>query len=271
MKKNRTYSELVCDYGVENTVAGEDSYSERAVGKIKIEHLKIRSREYEKLLAKRTGDYASIHFDDVCGLSLQQEQDLIGVLAQEMRELLKDKNKRVLVAGIGNSGFVVDSVGKRVVQKLNVEGNSGVLAASVDISEHTGIESVDFIRGIVSVTCPDAVIVIDSVLTKSGERLSRTLQLSDAGISPGAALGAVKKAIDKEALGVPTVAIGVPVVIDSHSMLLDCFDELGIEDFEKIEALLKEKKKLFLTPHSIDFIIERFSYIIARAIEFAVC
>ena len=270
MKKNRTYSELVCDYGVENTVAGEDSYSERTVGKIKIEHLKIRSREYEKLLAKRTGDYASIHFDDVCGLSSEEEIELIKILAQEIGSFLR-KDKRILAVGIGNPDFVVDSVGKRVVQKLNVQKNQGLFAASVDISEHTGIESVDFIRGLISVTCPDAVIVIDSVLTKSGERLSRTLQLSDAGISPGAALGEVKKAIDKEALGVPMVGIGVPVVIDSHSMLLDCFDALGIEDFERIDALLKEKKKLFLTPHSIDFIIERFSYIIARAIEFAVC
>lgn len=270
MKKNQAYSELVCDYGVENTVAGEDSYCEKTVGNIKVEYLKIKSKEYETLLMKRAGNYVSIHFDEVCGLTLEEERELIDILALEIRTFLKESNKRVLIAGIGNPDFIVDSVGKRAVQKLNLCGEGKLFAVSVDISEHTGIESVDFIRGIAGVTHSDAVVVIDSVLTKSCERLSRTVQLTDAGVLPGAALGAVKKAIDRDALGIPTVVIGVPVVIDSHSMLLDAFDELEIEKNEQIDAFLKEKKKLFLASHSVDFVIERFSYIIARAIESAV-
>ena len=267
MNDFRAYSELICDYGVENKVSGEDGYSERVSGKIKIEHLKIRSREYKELLSKPAGDYVSIHFDEVSRLSEADEMELICALSEEIRSFLPVGCARALVVGLGNSDFAVDSVGKRTVQNLNVGDSGRIFAASVDISEHTGIESVDFIRGLASVTAPSAVIVVDSVLTKDGERLARTLQLSDAGISPGAALGAVKSSIDKESLGVPTVAIGVPVVIDSHSMLCDLLWELGDLDKRRADAILSQKKKLFLTPHTIDFIIERFSYIIARAIE----
>ena len=269
VKKNQAYSELVCDYDIEKDINDEDLYSEQMIGSIKVEYLKIRSAEYEKLLKKRSGDYVSIHFDDICELSLEKESELVSVLAHQIQKFLKGKKATALVAGIGNPDFVADSVGKRSVQKLNVQEKTGICAVSVDVSEHTGIESSDIIRGIVSVTRPDVVVLIDSVLTKSGERLSRTIQLSNTGLSPGSALGAVKNPIDGEALGIPVITVGVPVMIDSHSMILSCFEELEMDEFERLEQYLKGKKRLFLTPHTIDFMIERFSYVIARAIEVA--
>ena len=262
MKRNGIFSDLVCDYDFEKNVNGEDTYSEQMIGKIKVEYLKIRSAEYEKILNKRSGDYVSIHFEDICTLSIEEEDELISVLACEMRKFSVKDDPSVLVVGIGNSDFVADSLGSRSVQKLAVKENGRIYSASVDISERTGIESADFVVGISSVVAPDMVVLIDSVVTKSEERLSRTIQLSDSGISPGSGLGAVKKTIDRDTVGVAVLTVGVPTVIDSRSMILNHLDELEIDSFDRFPA-----KKLFLTPHSIDFVIERFAYVIARAIE----
>lgn len=262
MKQNGIFSDLVCDYDFEKNVNGEDTYSEQMIGKIKVEYLKIRSAEYEKILNKRSGDYVSIHFEDICTLSIEEEDELISVLACEMRKFSVKDAPSVLVIGIGNSDFVADSLGKRSVKKLAVKENTGIYSASVDISERTGIESADFVVGISSVAGPDMVVLIDSVVTKSEDRLSRTIQLSDSGISPGSGLGAVKKTINRYTVGLPVLTIGVPTVIDSHSMILNYFEKF---DFERPETPFA--KKLFLTPHSIDFMVERFAYVIARAIE----
>ena len=53
----------------------------------------------------------------------------------------------------------------------------------------TGIETMEVIKGIVENIKPKLVIVIDSLASKSIERISSTVQLSDTGIVPGAGVG----------------------------------------------------------------------------------
>ena len=53
----------------------------------------------------------------------------------------------------------------------------------------TGIETMEVIKGIVENIKPKLIIVIDSLASKSIERISSTVQLSDTGIVPGAGVG----------------------------------------------------------------------------------
>ena len=71
----------------------------------------------------------------------------------------------------------------------------------------TGIETVEIIKGIVDNIKPKLIIVIDALASRSIERISSTIQLSDTGIVPGAGVGNTRSEISKNTLGVPVVAL----------------------------------------------------------------
>ena len=78
----------------------------------------------------------------------------------------------------------------------------------------TGIETMEVIKGIVENIKPKLIIVIDSLASRSIERISSTVQISDTGIVPGAGVGNVRNELSINTLGVPVIAIGVPMVVD---------------------------------------------------------
>lgn len=77
----------------------------------------------------------------------------------------------------------------------------------------TGMQSAEIIGGVANKIKPCAVIVIDSLATSSVKRLGRSFQISTTGISPGSGVGLDKERIDKSTLGVPTLSIGVPMML----------------------------------------------------------
>lgn len=50
-------------------------------------------------------------------------------------------------------------------------------------------------------------VVIDALASRSIERISSTIQLSDTGIVPGAGVGNTRKELSIDTLGVPVIAI----------------------------------------------------------------
>ena len=71
----------------------------------------------------------------------------------------------------------------------------------------TGIETVEIIKGIVDNVKPKLLIVIDALASRSIERISSTIQISDTGIVPGAGVGNTRSEISKDTLGIPVIAI----------------------------------------------------------------
>ena len=47
------------------------------------------------------------------------------------------------------------------------------------------METAEIIKGVIKVTEPDIVIVIDALAARSTRRLNRTVQITDTGIHPG--------------------------------------------------------------------------------------
>ncbi|WP_461248980.1 GPR endopeptidase, partial [Treponema sp. R6D11] len=76
----------------------------------------------------------------------------------------------------------------------------------------TGIETAEMIKAVAAEIAPDFVIAIDSLASLSLERVNRTIQLSNTGISPGAGIGNFRKTLTEENVGCPIVAVGVPTV-----------------------------------------------------------
>ena len=79
----------------------------------------------------------------------------------------------------------------------------------------------EVIKGIVDNIKPKLIIVIDSLASKSIERISSTVQLSDTGIVPGAGVGNKRSELSINTLGVPGIAIWIPTVVETAVLVND--------------------------------------------------
>ena len=91
--------------------------------------------------------------------------------------------------------------------------------------------------------------------------------ISDTGISPGAGMGNMRKQLDESSLGTKVIAIGVPTVIDSKTVILEALEQLKIPE-EKAYSYMDEREfDMVVTSTDIDLVIQSFSDIIAKAIN----
>ena len=107
-----------------------------------------------------------------------------------------------------------------------------VTAIAPGVLGTTGIETAEIIKGIAQNINPKLLIVIDSLSSKSIERISSTVQIADTGIVPGAGVGNVRNEISQRTLGIPVIAIGVPMVVEAATIASDSID-LFIEKLQK--------------------------------------
>ena len=212
-------------------------------------------------------------------------------MTEELRKIIDlhvDKQGEILVVGLGNIYVTPDALGPKVINEIDVtrhlinylpqyveEGTRMVSAIAPGVLGTTGIETVEILKGIVENIKPKLLIVIDALASRSIERISSTVQLSDTGIVPGAGVGNTRSEISKNTLGIPVIAIGIPTVVETAVLVNDCLDvfiqklqdeaksndylnKLKEEDnYEEIkEALLPKEYNLIVTPKEIDDLIE---------------
>ena len=290
---------------LENEIDGIESTKEEINENIKVERVKITNENGQKAIGKPIGNYITI---DVKKLKIAQEEEIeksSEVLAEELKKILElhvDKQGEILVVGLGNIYVTPDSLGPKVINEIDItrhiikylpqyveEGTRVVSAISPGVLGTTGIETVEILKGIVDNINPKLVIVIDALASRSIERISSTVQLSDTGIVPGGGVGNTRSEISEGTLGVPVVAIGIPTVVETAVLVNDCLDmfieklqdeaksneylnQLKEEDnYEEIrEVLLPKDYNLIVTPKEIDDLIENMKDIVARGINLAV-
>ena len=116
-------------------------------------------------------------------------------------------------------------------QKLPEEfaGFRPVSAVCSGVLGTTGIESSDFVSAVTKEVRPAAVFAVDALASRSTARLCRTVQLADTGIVPGSGVGNARQALNRDTLGVPVIAIGVPTVVDAATLTLDLASRSGTE------------------------------------------
>lgn len=226
-------------------------------------------------------------------------------LSKELRKLLEKhttSKDEILVVGLGNLYVTPDSLGPKVINEIDVtrhiinympqvlpENTRPVSAISPGVLGTTGIETLEIIKGIVENVHPKLLIVIDALASRSIERISSTIQLSDTGITPGAGVGNTRKDLSIDTLGIPVIALGIPTVVEAATIAADSLDlfirkvqeqaqsneflnKLQEEDkYEMIkEVLAPEDYNFIVTPKEIDDLIENMKDIVARGINFAV-
>ena len=184
-----------------------------------------------------------------------------------------------------------DSIIMRLEQSEGVEAaiHPGVSAVVPGVMAQTGMETAEIVHGIVKETKPDMIMVVDALAARSTKRLNRTIQISDAGIHPGAGVGNHRSGITKESMGIPVIAIGVPTVVDAATIVNDTMENfiaaletsetlkgVGVvlqgynsaEKYELVKELISPHLNgMFVTPKDIDETIRRISYTISEALN----
>ncbi len=134
------------------------------------------------------------------------------------------------------------------------------------------METAEILKGLTQQLRPKAVIVIDAMAARSLERLGKTVQISTAGIAPGAGVGNRRPQIDQALLGVPVISVGVPTVVDAATVAVDLLGEEHVTDEEKEklrEMVSPNGAAMFVTPREIDLLIQRGARMIGMAINAA--
>ena len=228
LSKFQIRTDLAIDYVEEKKELKGVKYKTEIINDIKVTDVKLESNN---VLNKKMGKYITLEFDDVT--DSQNKEKVINTLTLVLKKILKlNKESFGLVVGLGNDKSTPDSLGPLVVGNIIVtnhlyllgelsENYSRIAAINPGVMGETGIETSDIIESLVESIKPSYLIVIDSLASKSIERLNKTIQITDTGIHPGSGIGNKRKEISFETLGIPVIAIGVPTVVDATVIVSD--------------------------------------------------
>ena len=274
---------------------------------IKITTVTIESDEAGEELGKPKGTYVTIDFPEFTPYDGETMDRVSKVVDNVLSRLVNmPEDKLALVVGLGNWNVTPDALGPKVTEKIMVtrhlkqvmpdvidDSVRPVCCISPGVLGITGIETGEIIKSLVEKIKPDLVICIDALGSRKLERVNRTIQISDTGISPGAGVGNHRMKINEESLGVKVVAIGVPTVVHAATIANDTIDlvldeliskaEKGKDFYNMLKSLDRVEKSnlineilnpsfgdLMVTPKDVDAIIESLSKIIANGINMAV-
>lgn len=238
-------SDLICENGVINDKEITDFVHIHTLYRTKYSEI-IVDEKLSKRLKSPQGRYVTIY----CGDG-NCEECLCHILESFITP------GKALVVGLGNERICSDSLGAKTLRyvpatshlSVNIAfkelGMREVYVIETSVTGKTGIESAEQISCISDMIKADIIIIIDSLACSETERLCRTIQITDSGISPGAGVGNNRKAINSRTLGCRVVSIGVPTVIDYK----------------------RGGETLMVTPRNIDVVIDSFSSMIGKSIS----
>ena len=280
-------SDLARECGCEENGEGVRVTRTEACGH-EILRVQIKSEAAARRLGKPCGRYVTVSL----GRALADEQEreevcrVLGVELREMAERLLGKRTgdglSLLAVGLGNAELTPDALGPQTVRNLKVTrgGEAScdrlplslhscrISAISTGVVAQTGLETVEILQGLVQTTAPDLILAIDSLAARSTAHLGATVQLSDTGIQPGSGIGGARPAISRESVGVPVVAVGVPTVVETSTLVGDALLRFGLgPELPGYGELVGGGEGLFVTPKDIDLILPLLAALLADSIE----
>lgn len=229
----------------------------------------------EKALGKGRGTYVTV---ELFGLARREKAVFarsVRAVAEQLRGLLGELkgDDCVLVAGLGNRAITPDCIGPEVCRHTlatrhlleqlpeQFAGFRPVAVLVPGVLGTTGMESGETVKAVCAALRPARVVVVDALACRGVERLCSTVQLTDAGIAPGSGVGNRRAALDRESLGIPVAAIGVPTVIDGATLAADLTGQAVPEG--------APGRELLVTPRDIDSRAADIAKVIGYAIDLA--
>ncbi|MDR2046958.1 MAG: GPR endopeptidase [Clostridiales bacterium] len=200
-------------------------------GEIKKTASVITRAETEKY-GKPEGLYITLecggYKDEKIGAELANELTLC---IAEAADFLNAATRKILVVGVGNILMTADALGPGCANKIKPVPGDGkrpkICTLIPNVIGMTGIESFDIVSAAVEKVRPDLVIAIDTLAANRTDRLSKTFQLSTCGLQPGGGVKNHRPALNRESLGVPVIAVGVPLVVSASRLALSLMESYG--------------------------------------------
>lgn len=240
---------------------GEDlkslGYEETQHGKYSLRIGKIEVNSSEK--AKHTGFDKGTYIIYNCPLMHGYGEDCFDYLCEQickglrllMRKNNLNKKSRLLVVGLGNPAILADSIGPKVLDRMDLDvfrKPLRIFKFAPNIFVNTGINSFEVVHMLSIWLDVDGVCIIDALGTDSPSRLTTSIQINDVGMTPASAVNNLGNKLCKASLGVPCISIGVPTMLLAG----------------KVSPEFPEK--LILTPKDIHSEINNLSKLISQAI-----
>lgn len=276
-------------------LAGNDlqgvSQSKEQHGPLLVERIVIETPEAADRLDKPQGRYITIDADNLSDREPEVFTALSERIAEELSNLLDGipEQADMMVIGLGNRFVTPDALGPETADRIYVtrhirtnapelapQGMRAVSAMAPGVLGTTGMETVEVVKGLVEHAKPAAVICVDALAARSTDRIHRTVQLSDTGISPGSGIGNMRDTLNRETLGVPVIAIGIPMVVYAATIAADTIgmvaQRTGLPDNEALRALVDEVVRehfgpMIVTPKDIDLLTEDAAEILSNGIN----
>ncbi len=272
----------------------------------KITKVNILNDDAAEKMGKPKGTYITLDIPEFTAYDGGLMDDVSKALGKTLKKLINIKNDELaLVVGLGNRKVTPDALGPKVTEGIMVtrhlksvmpdvidDSVIPVAAIAPGVLGITGVETGEIIKGLVEKIKPDVVVCIDALAARKIERVNRTIQVSDTGISPGAGVGNHRMKINEESLGVKVIAIGVPTVVDAATIANDTIDlvlddlikqsQTGKDFFNMLKKVDKNEKNMLIreilnpyagdlvvTPKEVDLMIDSLSKIISNGINIA--
>lgn len=253
--------------------------SDRTLEGFAVHEVRILSEDAAREIGKPQGRYLTLELDAL----IRREEDAFPrackALSTLLRELLPHPNDGpVLIAGLGNRIITPDAIGPQtadhVIATRHLVAQSPAIfadwrpvsALAPGVLGQTGVETGEVICGVLDRVRPAAVIAVDALAAGRLSRLLRTVQLADTGITPGAGVGNARAALNKETLGVPVIAVGVPTVVDGATLAHEISSQLGQPACEALDDL---SQPVMITTRDIDREVADISRMIGYAVNMA--
>lgn len=239
----------------------------------RITEIEIDTDEHGAAVGRTKGRYLTLEQLSLHHSAPELRQQ-VTELADELRTFLPDG--AVLVAGLGNADITPDAVGPetanqvlatrhlrrelrendpdtdflRTLRPVSVLAN-GVLG-------QTGIETAELITALKQTVRPACVVAVDALACSDLSRLGTTVQISDAGISPGSGVENKRTELSLRTLGIPVIALGVPTVVDLHTVVR----QAGSGGLQHVPNMM-------VTPRDIDRLLHHAARLMAMSLNLA--
>jgi len=244
-----------------------------------VNRVDILDQRGEQALGKPKGRYLTIDLSTYWQRREGFFERAVRAVGVQLKSLLPEEGS-ILVVALGNDAMTPDAVGPLTADNILVtrhliaaqpkhfSGFRSVAVQRTGVLGTTGVESAETVKGLVEQVRPAAVIAVDALAARRRERLCSTVQLSDTGISPGSGIGNHRAALNRETLGVPVIALGIPTVVDAVTLAADLLEEAGIRSIDE-STLRHHPNGLMVTTGDIDAQVRDLGKVAGYAINWA--
>ena len=267
-----------------------EKYHKRS--KTHITSVTISTKNGARAIGKPMGQYITMEAPEMAQPDENYHREIAAELSHQLKELIPQLSGElsILVVGLGNRDVTADALGPAVIDNLcitrhiikeygkaayNKEKMHMVSSLTPGVMAKNGMETAEIIKGVISQTSPELMVVIDALAARSTKRLNTTIQLTDTGILPGSGVGNHRIGLTQESLGIPVIAIGVPTVVDAATIVRSALESMenggNYIDYDNagVQSTLQQLNNMFVTNKDIDETIKRLSFTISEALNMA--